>query len=155
MAVRRASQLLSSIFMLSLSCARLPALPHPLPLGQVSGEKVRVGPSESVHLNGPAGLQGWTLNYPFPDHPQERYPRVLVISRSGRVIRRITGQRYIWKWIFWDGGRQIAYEDGPPHFSMRCVLVDLKTGLELGNYDCFSGLPKKAPLWLESLENVH
>ena len=97
----------------------------------------------------------WTLNYPFPDRPQELYPRILVISRNGRVIQRITAQHYIWKWIFWDGGRQIAYKDGSPRFTMRCVLVHSKTTLELENYDCFSELPKNAPLWLESLEKVH
>jgi len=64
-------------------------------------------------------------------------------------------QHYIWKWIFWDGGRQIAYKDGSPRFTMRCVLVHSKTTLELENYDCFSELPKNAPLWLESLEKVH
>jgi hypothetical protein len=155
MAGRRASLLVGYILLFTLPCAGIPALAHALPLPQVSGENVRDVPSESMPLNGPAGLQGWTLNYPLPDRPQELYPRILVISRNGRVIQRIAGQHYIWKWIFWDGGRQIAYEDGPPHSTMRCVLVDLKTGLELENYDCFSGLPKKAPLWLESLEKVH
>jgi hypothetical protein len=130
MAGRRASLLVGYILLFTLPCAGIPALAHALPLPQVSGENVRDVPSESMHLNGPAGLQG-------------------------RVIQRIAGQHYIWKWIFWDGGRQIAYEDGPPHSTMCCVLVDLKTGLELENYDCFSGLPKKAPLWLESLEKVH
>jgi hypothetical protein len=150
----RTSQHLACLLALSSLLAVDPAPAHPVPMPQTSEKSVKVGPTESEHLKGPAGLQGWTLNYPFPDRPQERYPRILVIAQNGRVIRHISGQHYIWKWIFWNGGRQVAYEDGPPHFIMRCILLDLKTGHEVGNYDCFSGLPKDSPLWLESLENV-
>ena len=49
---------------------------------------------------------------------------------------------------------KVADEDGPPDFLMRCILVDLKTGLEVENYGCFSELPKNPPVWLESLEKV-
>ena len=129
-------------------------LVQPVLTPQKSEESVKDRPTESEHIKGPAGLEGWKLNYPFPDRPQDLYPRILVITRNERVIRRITGQHYIWKWIFWNEGRQVAYEDGPPHFLMRCILVDLKTGAEEQNYDCFSELPKDAPLWLESLEKV-
>jgi hypothetical protein len=97
-------------------------------------------------------LKGWTLDYPFPDRPEDRYPRVLVVSRKGRVIRKITGQHYIWNWIFWSEGREVAYEDGPPHFLMRCILVDVATGRQLENIDCFGELPPNAPLWAKTLE---
>ena len=109
-------------------------------------------PTESAYLTGPAGLEGWTLDYPFPDRPEDRYPHVLVVSRKGRVIRKITGQHYIWNWIFWSEGRQVAYEDGPPHFVMRCILADVATGRQLANIDCFHELPPDSPLWAKTLE---
>ena len=106
----------------------------------------------SAHRKGPHGLVGWTLDYPFPDRPEEHYPRVLVVSRNGQVIRRTKGERYIWKWIFWNEGRQIAYEDGPPHFMMRCILLDVATGKRLADVDCFTQVPVDSPAWLMALE---
>jgi hypothetical protein len=111
-------------------------------------------PTESEHRHGPNGLEGWTLNYPFPDRPEDRYPRTLVISQHGRILHRFVGRHYIWSWIFWDNGRQGGYEDGPPHFVMRCVLADLKTALELANVDCFSGQSGTAPRWLKTLQEA-
>ena len=151
---RRTSQQLTCLLVFSSLLAGSQHLAHPVLMPQETKEGARDGATESKHLKGPSGLQGWTLNYPFPDSPQDRYPRILVITRDGRVIRRITGKHYIWKWIFWNDGRQVAYEDGPPHFLMRCILVDLKTGSEIENHDCFSELPKNSPLWLQSLERV-
>ena len=151
---RRTSQQLTCLLAFSALLAGSQPLAHLILMPQVAEKSTKDLATESDHLKGPAGLQGWTLNYPFPDRPQDLYPRILVITRDGRVIRRITGQHYIWKCIFWNEGRQVAYEDGPPHFVMRCILVDLKTGSEVENYDCFSGLPKNSPLWLQSLERV-
>jgi hypothetical protein len=111
-------------------------------------------PTESEHRHGPNGLEGWTLNYPFPDRPEDRYPRTLVISQHGRILHRFAGRHYIWSWIFWENGRQVAYEDGPPHFVMHCVLVDLKTARELANVDCFDGQPGNAPRWLKTLQEA-
>ncbi len=105
----------------------------------------------SPHRRGPHGLAGWTLNEPYPDRPGEVYPRTLVLSRHGRIIRRITGESYLWKWLFWADGTQVAYQDGPPHFVLRCILVDLKTGHQLANEDCFSDLPASAPAWEQQL----
>lgn len=150
----RTSQRLTCLLVFWCSLVVDPARARPVLTPQTPEKNVKVASAESEHLKGPAGLRGWTLSHPFPDNPQDLYPRKLIITRNGRVIRRITGQHYIWRWIFWDGGRQVAYEDGPPHFMMRCILVDVKTGLEVENYDCFSGLPKDAPLWLESLEKA-
>jgi hypothetical protein len=111
-------------------------------------------PTESEHRRGPNGLEGWTLNYPFPDRPEDRYPRTLVVSRHGRILHRFVGQHYVWNWIFWANGRQVAYEDGPPHFAMRCILADVATARELANVDCFGELPGNAPRWLTTLEDA-
>jgi hypothetical protein len=111
-------------------------------------------PTESDHRHGPNGLEGWTLNYPFPDRPEDRYPRTLVLSRDGRILHRFVGQHYVWKWIFWANGRQIAYEDGPPHFAMRCILADVATARELANVDCFGELSANAPRWLKMLQEA-
>jgi len=51
----------------------------------------------------------------------------LVLARNGHRLRRIEGEPIIWKWMFWADGRQVAYETGPLHFGMSCVLADVKT----------------------------
>jgi hypothetical protein len=105
----------------------------------------RKRPTDSQHRNGPDGLEGWTLNYTIPDRPGQQYPEVLVLARRGGIIRRIPGSPFVWNWIFWAGGRQIAYETGPLHFGMLCTLADIPTRRELASYDCFHGLPADAP----------
>ncbi|MFL6306999.1 MAG: hypothetical protein ACJ72H_25995, partial [Candidatus Sulfotelmatobacter sp.] len=59
---------------------------------------------------------------------------------------------FVWKWIFWARGRQIAYEAGPLHFGMLCILADIQTGRELASYDCFHGVPVDAPDWEKALD---
>jgi hypothetical protein len=132
------------------------ALITPLLAPQVQPQAAQTAgqPTVSAHRHGPNGLEGWTLNYPFPDRSEDRYPRTLVLSQHGRILRRFVGQHYIWNWIFWANGRQVAYEDGPPHFVMRCILADLKTARELANVDCFGDLPGDAPRWLKTLQEV-
>ena len=109
---------------------------------------------KSARRDGPHGLVGWTLDSPFPDRPADHYPRVLIISQNGRLVRRIQAEHYIWNWIFWADGHQVAYEDGPPHFMMRCILADLKTGKTLEDVDCFRTVPDGSPAWLTTLEKV-
>ena len=111
-------------------------------------------PTESEHLRAPNGLEGWTLDYPVDGHPpDEKYPMTLVIARNGHVLHRIDGEPFVWKWIFWAGGRQVAYEAAPFHFSLDCVLADSVTGRRLASFDCFHGLPADAPDWLKALED--
>ena len=55
--------------------------------------------------------------------------------------------------MFQNDGKQVAYESGPLHFSMTCVLADVATGRQVGTYDCFGELPADAPAWVESLED--
>ena len=110
-------------------------------------------PTESRHRQGPDGLEGWTLNYALPGHGSDRYPKTLVLARRGHIIRHIAGEPFVWRWIFWAGGRQIAYETGPLHFGMQCNLSDVTTGRKLATFDCFHGLPADAPQWEKALES--
>lgn len=110
------------------------------------------GLTPSVHRAGPRGLEGWTLDGPIPDGPEGNYPFTLVIARNGREIRRFDGSAFVWKWMFVADGKQVAYESGPLHFSMTCILADIQTGRELATYDCWQELPADAPEWVQALE---
>lgn len=94
------------------------------------------------------------MDYALPDssYKDECFAGELVIARKGRVIRRFNDGELIWQWMFWKDGEQVAFEEGPLHFGMACVLKDLKTGREIGNYDCYHELPKDAPDWVKALE---
>ena len=111
-------------------------------------------PTQSELRAGPDGLEGWTLNYTIPDHPNERFPMTLVIGRKGHILRKIEGDGFVWNWIFWADGKQVAYESGPLHFGLVCILADVATEKQLASYDCFHGIPEHAPDWLKALENV-
>jgi hypothetical protein len=112
-------------------------------------------PVESKHVLGPNGLEGWTMNGPIPmDSSDENYPFELVIARRGKIIRRIEGGAFVWRWIFWDDGRKVAYEAGPLHFSLSCNLYDLAKGRDIASFDCYHGIPDNAAPWLEALESL-
>lgn len=111
-------------------------------------------PIPSAHRAGPDGLEGWTLDSPIPDHPGETFPFTLVIARKGHVLRKIEGDPFVWQRIFWNDGREIAYESGPLHFGLQCNLVSVATGKQLASYDCFHGIPDNTPDWLKALEKT-
>lgn len=110
-------------------------------------------PTESKHVSGPHGLEGWTLDSPVPEsnYGDEPFSFTLVIARNGKVLHRIKGAPIIWKWMFRADGAQVAYETGPFHFSMMCVLTEVKTGRTLQTFDCYHGLPENAPGWVTAL----
>jgi hypothetical protein len=111
-------------------------------------------PTESEHRRGQHGLEGWTLNSPVPDsgYGDEQFAFTLVVARDGRVLRRIAGEPFVWRWMFWADGWQVAYEAGPFHFSMTCVLTDVRTGRKISSFDCYHELPANAPNWVKALE---
>jgi hypothetical protein len=123
-----------------------------IPLAARSAEK----PTESEHRRGPHGLEGWTLDAPVPDsgYGDERFAFTLVLARDGHVLHRIGGDPFIWKWLFWADGRQVAYETGPFHFGMTCILVDVRSGRKMSSYDCYHELPVNAPEWAKALESA-
>lgn len=120
-------------------------------LAQSQTTPVTGKPMESVHQKGPDGLEGWTLDYAVPGLTGT-YSEVLVISRNGRILRKIDGHPFIWRWIFIDSAR-IAYETGPLHFSGDCLLIDLTSGKPIANYDCYHWQPPNPPSWVNKLEN--
>lgn len=109
-------------------------------------------PSESAHRAGPNGLEGWTVIYPSPDG--RGYPTTLVIAQRGHVVRRIQGDPLVWKWMFWENGNQVAYQTGSLHFNMACVLVDIASGRQLANLDCYRELAEDAPAWEKALQGA-
>ena len=112
-------------------------------------------PTESPHIAGPDGLEGWTLQGTLPpedNYGDEKFDFTLVIARHGHVIRRIQGGAFIWRWMFWANGRQVIYESGPLHFSADCVLEDVLTGKQLAEYDCYHEEPQPEPDWVQALE---
>jgi hypothetical protein len=111
-------------------------------------------PTASAHRPGPDGLEGWTLESSVPGsgYGDERFAFTLVIARHGHIVRRISGEPIIWKWIFWADGGQVAYETGPFHFSETCFLVRLSDGRKLDSYDCYHDLPPAKPAWVRALD---
>jgi hypothetical protein len=111
-------------------------------------------PTQSAHTPGPNGLEGWTLDLPVPGsgYGDERFSFTLVVARHGQIIRRISGNPIIWKWIFWADGRQVAYDTGSFHFSETCFLIRLSDGGTLDSYDCYNDLPPAKPDWVKSLD---
>ena len=109
-------------------------------------------PLASAHRRGPHGLEAWTLNEKVVGHGEERYPVTLVIARNRRILQRVKGNAFIWNWMFQDDGQRVAYESGPFHFGLTCVLGDVATGKQLADYDCFAALPEDAPVWVKTLE---
>ena len=107
--------------------------------------------SESAHRDGPNGLEGWTESLPVEG--QGELPAVLVIARNHRLLRRIADGPFIWKWMFLPGGKQVAFETGPLHFSLSCELMTLSTGKVTAVVDCLHDLPVNAPDWVRRLEN--
>src|ERR1700733_6616902 len=105
--------------------------------------------AESVHVQGPAGLEGWTELQTFANG--DRASRTLVIARHGKLIRRISGDPFVWQWKFWENGQQLIFEAGPVHFGMTCVWIDLCTGRALESVDCYSNLPPAGNLdWVDA-----
>ena len=109
---------------------------------------------ESEHIAGPKGLAGWKVTHVLEN--DDEVSETLVITRHGRLIRKFHGDPFIWRWMFRDDGKSIAFESGPLHFGMTCVLIDLASGKELDRLDCFT-YPDNPPAggwprWLTKLE---
>lgn len=108
-------------------------------------------PIQSAHVAGPNGLEGWTESITIDEVAnQGPLPVRLVIARHGKLVRRIDGSPFLWQWEFRPGGTQVAYEIGPLHFGMTCVLADIRTGKQLESVDCYQP-PARMPKWAEEL----
>lgn len=113
-------------------------------------------PTQSTHRPGPNHLSGWTLNNTVPGHAGDRFPMTLVIARNNQVIRKIAGDPFLWQWMFLPDGKRVAYQSGPFHFSLQCILADINSGKIIQNYDCNPDpLPANAPPWVKDLKHIH
>ena len=111
-------------------------------------------PTESAHVSGPKGLEGWTLSHTFEGLGAEQFPAELVIAQRGQVIRRFSGKPFMWTWMFARNKNRVAYIASPLHFGMHCFLADIKTGKQIADYECFADpRPAEEPEWVKDLEN--
>lgn len=122
-----------------------------LSLFSMFGQSNANRPVASPHVAGPNELEGWTLSVEVQEGLGP-LPTSLVIARRGRVVRQIDGSPFVWKWKFESHGELVAFESGPLHFDMTCVLENIRTGKEIAVYDCYKELPQNAPAWVKELE---
>jgi len=87
------------------------------------------GAGESERTTGPHGLVGWKTSHVLENGNE--VSETLSIARHGKLIRKIHGDPFVWRWMFRNDGKSLAYESGPLHFSMICVQVDVATGKEI------------------------
>jgi len=99
---------------------------------------------------------GWTETF---DNVGTSYavPLVLVLYRSGKIIRKIQQGQMVWSWAFVDGGKKVAVVWGLTHGPEvgDFQLYDVNTGRMLsevfGDSD-IQGLKPNAPKWAKKLE---
>jgi hypothetical protein len=106
---------------------------------------------------------GWTDIFGNPG-TSYAVPEVLVLYRSGRIIRRIQQGQMVWAWEFVDGGKKVSVVWGTTHGPEvgDFQLYDVNTGRKLsevfGDSDT-QALKPDAPVWAKKLEghlnNVH
>jgi hypothetical protein len=91
---------------------------------QVSFGKPAISPD---HL-----MVGWTVEYDDSDAigvPYDPIAGDLVLFRNGQVVHRFHAEQLLWDWKFVEGGRRVAYTDGPLHGNpTQCVLRDVQSG---------------------------
>ncbi len=79
---------------------------------------------------------GWTFEVPncCTSYP---IPTTLIIYSSGRVVQRIADGMMVYKWQFWDGGKQVAVSSGTVHGmnGIHLTLYDARTGKRLKTWD--------------------
>ena len=53
----------------------------------------------------------------------------LVLFRNGRILQQFHADQLLWDWKFLEGGKRVAYTDGPLHGNpTQCVLRDVQSG---------------------------
>lgn len=117
----------------------------------LAGTSLAAKPIESAHRAGPNGLEGWTVSDQSADG--QHIPTNLVIAQLGHVLRRIRGDPFVSRWMFWANGKQVAYVTGSLHFNASCTLVDIAPGRQLAALDCFRELDEDASRGEKYLRN--
>jgi hypothetical protein len=113
-------------------------------------EKDQVG-ADDFKVASDGRTAGWTELYPncCTSYP---IPLAIAVYRDGRVRRRFRPTLMIYRWQFWEDGRQIAYCSGTVHGDqgVTCELHDVASGRELASFD---GLPdERSPAWARALQ---
>ncbi len=92
---------------------------------------------------------GWLVDY---DICNASYPcpYALVVARDAKILRVITGDRFIWKWKFLKNGTEVAYQMGFPHGNPQATyaLYDVNKGkiLARASFD-----DKALPAWTQGI----
>jgi hypothetical protein len=90
---------------------------------------------------------GWLVNFPncCTSYP---IPLMVVFFCGGRIIRRVTPYRAVFKFSFVDGGRKAAYFMDTLHGNIdpECVLIDIESGKQLGHWRRGEG---QLPSWAQ------
>jgi hypothetical protein len=99
---------------------------------------------------------GWTETF---DNAGTSYavPLVLVVYRSGKIIRWIQQGQMVWSWAFVEGGKKVAIVWGLTHGPEvgDFQLYDVNTGRKLSEVfgdSGIQGLTPNAPKWAKRLE---
>jgi hypothetical protein len=99
---------------------------------------------------------GWLVLYDNPDGG-EPLPGMLVIWRSGRIVRRFRTEQVFWSWAFVESGKLVAYHTGPTHGAApHCELRNVDSGSVVATWDGDLDDPEqrsKAPEWIRGLEH--
>ena len=109
---------------------------------QVGADDIKIAPDHRT--------AGWTQLYPncCTSYP---IPLTIAVYRDGRVRRRFRPGLMIYRWQFWDDGRQVAFCSGTVHsdLGVTCELHDVASGRRL---EIFDGLPEEhSPDWAQGL----
>ena len=96
---------------------------------------------------------GWELEYDDPGaagDPRDPIAGVLVLFRSGKIVRRFRADQVLWDWKFVEGGKRVAYTDGPLHGNpTQCVLRDVASGRVIKRW--FYDENAELPDWAEGI----
>ncbi len=115
---------------------------------QVSVEKVRISPDGRA--------VGWLALFPncCTSYP---IPLKLVILVNGEQRSFVGNGLPIWKWCFWDDGKQVAWEQETVHggLGVHYELRNIATGELSGQYDPDSkpDAVTKPPRWVVALDS--
>jgi hypothetical protein len=123
--------------------------------GIVSVPKERGQSGVSDGRTAPDGrTAGWLVQYRAGDVD---YPisGTLVIWRAGKIIRRFPTGQVFYSWVFYAGGKQVAYHVGPLHGESKshCELREIENGRLVAAWDGDLDADNSRPPWTKGLDH--
>ena len=99
------------------------------------------------------GTAGWFVEYNV-DGVSYPISGMLVLWRAGKIVQRFQSEQVFYSWAFYDGGKQVAYHDGPLHgeAASHCELHDVATGRVIDKWDGDLVADTK-PVWAAGLKH--